>query len=252
MPKWAKRLIAIVIALAVLGGLGEVALRLIVPGTVATAVRTGLKLTSDHPVDVQLGGSALLHALGGGVGDITVTVPDAPLMDGIEADVKLTAGSVPFNPLSGEIHDATVQLTVTEDRLGPMISTLTNGIADSGEVRDGAITVGRSMEIFGQQVPLSATLKLAVVGDGDIEVQPEGLSAAGLDLSADQLAQLSGEALEPLLQPRTVCVKDQLPRGITLTDITLSSTGSAIVSAALSPTILSDTGEQAKGSCEAL
>lgn len=251
MPKWGKRLLAVVIAVAVLAGLGEVALRLIVPSTIATAVRTQLQLTPDHPVDVSLGGSALLHALGGSVGDLSVSVPDAPLIEGLVADARLEAGSVPFNPLAGEIRDGSVQLTVSQDRLGPMIATLTNGVADSGSVQNGAITVGRSMEIFGQQVPLSATLRLAIVDGGDVEVQPEGLSAAGLDLSAEQLVQITGSALEPLLQPRTVCVKDQLPRGLTLTDITLSSTGSAIVSADLSPRILSDPGEQEMGVCAA-
>lgn len=251
MPTWVKRLIAVVIAIAVLAGLSEAALRLIVPSTVAAAVRTGLKLTPDHPVDVSLGGSALLHALGGRVGDITVAVPNAPLFEGLEADAKLEAGSVPFNPFSGKIRDGSVQLTVSPDRLGPMIATLTNGVADSGEVQNGAITVGRTMEIFGQQVPLSATLNLSVDATGDIEVLPEGLSAAGLDLSTEQLAQMTGSALEPLLQSRTVCVKDQLPKGLALTDITLSSTGSVIVSAELAPGILSDAKEQAKGTCEA-
>lgn len=251
MPTWTKRLIGVVIAVALLAGVAEIALRLIVPGTVATAVRTGLKLTPDHPVEVSLGGSALLFALGGRVGDITVTVPDAPLFEGVEADARLEAGSVPFDPTSADIRDGSVELTVSRDRLGPMIATLTNGVADSGEVRDGALKVGRTMEIFGQQVPLSATLKLDVVDGGDVEVRPEGLSAAGLDLSAEQLAQITGSALEPLLQPRIVCVKDQLPRGITLTDITFSSTGSAIVSADLAPGILSDPEEQANGTCGA-
>lgn len=251
MPKWAKRLIAVAISLAVLAGLGEIALRLIVPSVVSSAVRTGLKLSPDHPVDVSLGGSALLAALGGKVGNITVAVPDAPLYDGIEADAKLSAASVPFNPMSGEISDGVVTLTVSEERLGPMIATLTNGVADAGQVQRDAITVGRTSEVFGQTVPISATLKLDVDANGDIEVKPEGLSAAGLDLSADQLVQISGSALEPLLQTRTVCVKDHLPRGITLSNITLSSTGSATVSATLAPGILSDSSQQEQGSCSA-
>ena len=249
MTTWVKRLIVIVASVAVLAGLGELALRLIIPNTISGAVRTQLKLTPDHPVDVSLGGSALLHALTGRVGDVTVSVPDAPLVEGLTADAEVRAASVPFNPISGEIREGSVSLTLSEAQLGPVISTLTSGVADSGEVQDGALVVGRTMEIFGQQVPLSATLRLKAVGDGDVEVSPEGLSAAGFDLSAETIAQIGGSVLEPLLQPRTVCVRDQLPRGITLTNITFSSRGSVIIDADLAPGILSDPAEQAKGSC---
>lgn len=251
MPKWAKRLTAVVVTIAVLAGLGEIALRLIIPSTIAGAVRSQLKLTPDHPVDVSLGGSALLHALTGRVGDVTVDVPDTPLIEGLTADASLRAGSVPFNPTSGEIREGSVALTLSQEQLGPVISTLTSGVADSGEVRDGALVVGRTMELFGQQVPLSATLKLAVVDGGDVQVTPEGLSAAGFDLTSDMIAQMGGSMLEPLLQPRTVCVRDQLPKGLTLTDLRFSSTGSATIEAALSPDILSDPAERDPGSCAA-
>ena len=251
MPKWVKRLIAVVVAFGVLAGLGEVALRLIVPSTVAGAVRSQLKLTADHPVDVSLGGSALLSALQGRVGNIMVAVADAPLYEGLTADVQVEAGSVPFNPFWGEMRDASVTLTVPQEQLGPAISVFTNGLVDEGEIRDGALKVGRTMEIFGMPVPLSATLRLAIDGDGNVEVQPEGLSAAGLDVGPEQLQQMTGSLLEPLLQPRTVCVRDQLPRGVELTSITLSSLGSAVITADLAPGLISDKAEQAKGVCEA-
>lgn len=251
MASWVKRLIAIVVSVAVLAGLGEIALRLIIPNAIAGAVRSQLKLTPDHPVDVSLGGSALLYAVTGRVGDVTVDVPDTPLIEGLTADASLHAASVPFNPTSGEIREGSVALTLSPEQLGAVISTLTSGVADTGEVRDGSLVVGRTMEFFGQQVPLTATLQLAVVGDGDVEVTPEGLSAAGLDLSTEMIAQAGGSVLEPLLQPRTVCVRDQLPKGLKLTGISFSSTGSATIEADLAPGILSDPAQRDTGSCEA-
>jgi hypothetical protein len=44
-------------------------------------------------------------------------------------------------------------------------------------------------------------------------------------------------------------VRDQLPRGVALTGITLSSTGSATISADLAPGIVSDERERLNGSC---
>jgi hypothetical protein len=129
------------------------------------------------------------------------------------------------------------------------VNLVTQGVAQTGEVRDGSLVVGRSIEIFGQEVPLSASLGVAVAGAGEIEIEPRGVTAAGLDLSTEQLAQAAGGLLDPLLQPQVLCVRDQLPRGVALTGITLSSTGSATISADLAPGIVSDERERLNGSC---
>ncbi|WP_336660770.1 LmeA family phospholipid-binding protein [Leucobacter sp. USHLN153] len=246
-PWWVK-LIAVVAAIGLLAGAAEVALRLIIPGVISGIVRDELRLTDDHPVDVSLGGSALLHALGGGVGDVTVEVPDAPLIEGITADGSLSADRVPFDPSTGEISGGTVKVVLGADQLDPVISLLTQGVAQSGEVRDRELVVGRTIETFGQELTISARLGVQAV-DGAVKIDPLGLKAAGFDLSAEQLAQSTGSLLDPILQPQTVCIADQLPAGATLTDITLSSTGSVRLEAALAPGILSDPAQQELGSC---
>lgn len=247
-PWWAK-LIIVVVVIGLLGGAAELALRLLIPGVIAGAVRTQLHLTDDHPVDVDLGGSALLSAFRGGVGDVTVDVPDAPLVEGIQADASLHADLVPFNPTSGEISDGTVELRLDKKQLGPVIETLTQGVAQSGEVKNGELVVGRSLEAFGQQVKFSARLGVQAV-DGAVKIEPLGLSAAGFDLSADQLAQATGTLLDPVLKPQTVCIADQLPAGVKLTDIALSSTGAVTLRADLAPGVLSDEKQRAMGTCK--
>lgn len=247
--RWWTKLIAVVVVVGLLGAAAEFALRLIIPGVIAGAVRTELKLTDDHPVDVSLGGSTLLNAVRGGVGDVTVEVPDAPVMNGIQADGSLHADLVPFNPTSGDITNGTVDLTLDKDQLGPVISLLTQGVAQTGEVQGGELVVGRSVETFGQQLTISARLGVKAV-DGAVEIDPLGLSAAGFDLSTEQLAQATGSLLDPILKPQTVCIADQLPRGITLTDIVLSSTGSVTLKASLAPGIISDSAEQQQGTCD--
>lgn len=247
-PRWWLRILSVVVVLGVLGGAAELALRMILPGIVEAAVRTQLKLTDDHPVEVTLGGSALFSALQGGVGDVTIAIDKLPLPGGIETDASFHSGKVPFNPLSGEISDGTVELVVPKDQLGGVVKTLTKNVAQTGEVSGGSLVVGRSVELFGQEVALNAKLGIEVK-DGAVEISPQGVTAAGFDLTAEQLATATGSLLDPILQPQTVCVRDQLPAGVTLTDIELSSTGSARITADLNPGIFSDPKQRKQGSC---
>lgn len=247
-PRWWVRLLAVLVGVGVLAGAAELALRLIVPGVIGGIVREQLSLSDDHPVEVSLGGSALAFALRGGIGDVTVEIPDAPLIEGVPVDARVHAGFSPFNPAEGEIEGGTASLTVPREQLGAVISMLTSGVAQSGEVRDGELAVGRDIEVFGQKITLTARIALEV-HDGDVEIVPRGVNAAGLDLSAEQISQATGSLLDPILQPQTVCVRDRLPAGVTLSGVRLSSTGSASIEAVLDPRILSDPAELQPGSC---
>src|SRR5690606_35258355 len=146
------------------------ALRLIIPNVIAGAVREQLHLSSDHPVQVDLGGSALLYALSGRVGDVGVEIADAELVEGLRGSVQLHADAVPFDFANGEIQEATARLTLDREQLPEAISLLTGGIADSGAVRDGDLVIGRSVEIFGVGVEVSVTLGLAVNPDGTVAI----------------------------------------------------------------------------------
>lgn len=247
-PRWWARALGVVAVLALLAGAGELALRLIIPGVIEGAVRTELGLSDDHPVEVDLGGSALLGAMRGGVNDVTVAAPGVPIVEGLTADARVHVGFTPFNPTKGKLQDATAALTVPQAELGSTVELLTQGIAQTGKVSGDDLVVGRSLELFGQDVSLSASLRLGV-DNGEVTVEPTGVKAAGFDLSADQLGQATGSLLDPILKPQTLCIADRLPRGVELTDIDLSSTGSVTLRAALAPTLLSDSSQQLPGRC---
>lgn len=247
-PRWWLRILGVVVVLGLLAGAAELALRLVIPGIVASSVRDGMGLTPDHPVEVELRGSTLLRAVTGRVGPIEVTVPSAPLPEGIVASFTVAADSAPFDPSGGEIQGGTASVTIPAESLGSTIAVLTQGLADSGEVRGGNLVVGKTTQFFGMDVTLSVTLALSVE-DGAVRVDPQAVSAAGFDLTADQIREFSGGSLDGLLTAQTVCVSDRLPAGITLTGLTLSSTGSVTVTADLAPRILADSAEQAPGVC---
>lgn len=220
---------------------------MVVPGVLETELRDNLDLPRSQPVDVTLGGSALLYAVQGGIGDVTVEMTDAPVADGVRATLEFHADRVPFDATSREMTNATATIFVAGDELGPVVSLLTNGVADSGKTENGSITVGRTVETFGFQDPLKATLGLSVEG-GDVCVEPRGLSAVGFDLSADQIAAATGGLLDPLLSAQLICVADRMPAGIALESIRVSM-GGVRVDVDLAPDFLSNPAQQHLGSC---
>ena len=247
-PRWWLRILSGVVVLALLGGAAELALRMIIPGIVGAQVRQALDLSSDHQVETELGGSVALRALTGKVGDVTVRVPDAPVVSGIVADLSAHADSVPFNVAGGEIVGGTARITLSSGQLDPAVALLTRGVAETGEIDQGELVVGRSTDVFGQAIPLTVRLALSVE-DGDVLLSPTSVSVVGLSLTAEQISAATGTLLDPILRPEPLCVRSEIPAGITLTDISLSSTGSANIDVALSPRILSDATMRQPGSC---
>lgn len=242
--------VGIVVTVGLLAGAGEWALRLIIPSVVQSQLREQLGLAADHPVEVELGGSTLLNALRGGVGDATISSDGVPIIDGFRANAVVHVDFTPFNPVTGRIDGAVAALTVPKKELGPAIDLLTQGVADTGRVEGDDLVVGRGLEVFGQDVGIEASLHIGVGEPGFVTVEPRGLKAAGFDMDADELGSATGKLLEPILKPQVICIADQLPRGIELTDIDLSRSGAVTLRAKLSPTILSDPNQQQPGSCE--
>lgn len=238
----------VLLAVALLAGAAELALRLIIPGVIANAVRDGFGLSAEHPVEVALDGLALRHAIAGRVGDVQVTVPDAELVEGLRGTVQMHADSMPVDPSRGEIEGGSAALVLDRDQLPAAISLLTSGAADGGEVSDGELVVSRTAQIFGMDVTLSVDLALSVE-DGDVSIEPTAIGAAGFDLSSEQIRSMVGGSFDGVLTAHTVCVRDRLPAGITLTGIELSSTGAVRLDAGLAPDILSDPASLEPGSC---
>lgn len=248
MKRWVKVLIALAVSLVVIGGVAEWGLRLIIPNVIQQEVRSKLNLPKSHPVDVQLGGLAIFHAIGGGVGDVSVEVPDAPIVDGLTATLSFHADRVPFAATSKAMNDATASIFVPQAELDPVVSLLTNGAATSGRTSGGELVVGRTLDAFGFSVPLSARLALAA-DHGKVRIEPRGLSAVGFDLSSDQLAAATGNLLDPLLKTHVVCVSDKIPAGVTIEGIDVATNG-VRVDVRLAPTILSDAAQRQPGTCK--
>lgn len=252
-PRWWPRLLIAVMVIAALGGLAELGLRAIIPNVIAGLVRDNMGLPKDHPVDVELGGSALFPALTGHVNDVTLRVNDVEAFDSIDADLFASAESIPFDPTSGEMRGAVASVTIPSKSMDSVVSLVSNGLIDEGKVQNGTIELGHTMQMFGFDARISANLAVSI-DDGNVRVEPAAISAAGFNLTAEELRPLLGDAAVALLDPRTLCVRDRIPAGITLTKVELKSNalgGSATVSASLAPDLLSNSKQQQPGTCEA-
>jgi hypothetical protein len=247
-PRWGLRALAVVTAIGVLAGAGELAMRLIIPGVVEGAVRSQLDLSPDDPVDVTLGGSVLLNTIQGGIGDVSIIMPDVPLVDGVEAELDVHADRVPFNPLEGEMRGGTARITVGNDQIAPLVELATQGFAQTGEVRGNELVIGRTVEFQGRQIPLTISLGFEI-SDGAINLEPARVAVAGFELSSEQVAAATGSRLDPILQPQTLCVRDRLPVGVTLTGVSQSNSDALLIEAKLAPDLMSDPKQRQKGSC---
>lgn len=243
---WALSAIGVLIALV---AVAEVTLRAILPGIISDSLRDALSLTEDHPVDVTLHGSAAWYALGANIGPVEARVPDAYLVEGLRGTLDLRAERVPFNVSTGQIAGGAATLTVDRDQLPQAIQLITQGVADSGEVRSGQLLVSRTVDALGMSLELSVVLGIEVE-DGEVTVDPRSVGAAGFDLTAEDISARTGGALDGLVRPHTLCVRDRMPAGVTLTDIDLSSTGAVRLSAAFDPAVLSDPAKLEPGVCE--
>lgn len=252
-PRWWMRLVVVVLVVAALGGLAELGLRAIIPNVIAGLVRDNMGLPKDHPVEVELGGSALFPALTGHVNDVTLRVDDVEVFDSIEANLFASADSVPFDPTNGDLRGATASVTIPSTSMDSVMSLVSNGLIDEGEVQNGTIELAHTMQMFGFDARVAANLAVSI-DKGDVLVEPAAISAAGFNLTAEELRPLLGNTAATLLDTHTVCVRDQIPAGITLTSVELKSNalgGSATVSASLAPDLLSNPKQLQPGTCEA-
>lgn len=250
--RWFWKLLIAVAVVAVLAAGGELALRAIIPQIIADTIRTQVGLPETHPIDVELHDSALLPALTGRVGHVSIEVPNVTVFEGIEATLRANADSIPFDPQRGEIVGATASVSIPENSLGAVIDLASSGFANTGEIVGDELLVGRTIEIFGLDVEISATMRVSVDA-GDIVIEPTSLNAAGFNLTTEQLRPLLGPDAGAMLDLHQLCVRDQIPAGITLTDLTVSTAalGNARVTvfASLDDDVLSNPAKQEFGSC---
>lgn len=248
-----RRLIVVgsALALVALVIVAEFSLRAIIRNEIEQNVRSNFGFSADQPIEVQLHGSSLLPALSGRVGAVDISIPNVTVAEGIEATLRASADSMPFDPSTGEIVNAKASVTIPASSMDEVVKLATNGVASSGRVKNGEIAVGTTLNLFGVESKLSTTLALSVQS-GDVLITPTSVQAAGFDLKAEQIKPLLGEASAGLIDNHVVCVRNLMPVGIELTNIALTQNpqgGAATVSVSIAQDIFSNPAQMNTGTC---
>lgn len=206
----------IVIALAVVAWFaGEAIARQIVTGVVRDQVRSQLALPSDQPIDVEIPGALIPQLIGGTLGELTVASDDVEV-GRFTGDVSVTAQDVAIR--GDSMGGATATVTLDEEQLRGLVSTIEGFPADTLGIDAPAVTMRTELQLFGVGVPVGVALT-PTAADGDIVLTPSSLEVAGADVGADALRAQFGAVADVVLRDWTVCVAQYLPAGVTLTDV---------------------------------
>lgn len=244
-----KRWIIVLAVLAALGGLLELGMRVFMPSLIEGGARLALRVPQAQEVSVSTEGSMLLNALRWRISDVTVVAHGVPLQDEITATATLRIDSMPLFPAFGSLRNGSATFRIAEYQLDDMMRMASRGLVATGEVREGQL-IGSGVVTHDQvehpmgfefEVPFDAVVVLDVE-DGDILVDPQNISVQDQGAVSTLLA-------EALAQPRTVCIADRFPQGVTLTDLEVLETGETILHAKLSEGLLSNPEERFRGSC---
>lgn len=236
-----KRLAITVLVIAILGALAEFGLRAFMPSVIEGGVRVPLRVAQESRVDVSMEGSAALNALRWRIADVSIEAENVPLDTDVTATAEMQVASVPLFPLIGKLRDGTATLTIAPEHLEPAMRMMTAGAVEWAEMRDGQLFAGGTLDTPQAMLPFQGVFDLAVES-GDVVVTPSELTIEGAGVFGDAL-------LGELAEPRTVCIADRLPRGITLTGIAISPEGEMALETVLSEGLISNPQDRFRGSC---
>lgn len=245
--RWIITGVSIIAALGLLLVIAEVVLRSVVPNVIAGLARDAVQLSEDHPVEVDVSGYLTPQVLFGTFGHITVKADDVPLGEGLRATVAVSAEDLPRNPEARELGTTELTATFTEDQLSEVLRTLSKGVGKSLAIEGNQLTIANELSLFGQSIPVSVTVEPSVV-DHQLHIEPVAVDAAGiLSLGVDQLADFP--LFADYANGLDICVASYMPAGVTLEELSLSTTKTLSVKLSADSRIVLDEELQAKGSC---
>ncbi|WP_052460350.1 LmeA family phospholipid-binding protein [Microbacterium gorillae] len=239
---WIVAVVALIVVVALVIA-AEFIARAVVQNVTAQKVAEALDLPADQKVDVTVDGIVLPQLIAGTFTEMQLSGTDVTV-GGITGDVTAVARGV---RMSGETDDTTATLVLTADQVKELIPS---GVAavDSLSFADGSAEASALFSVLGLELGVSLTLTPSVA-DGDLVLTPAGISIGSLALTAEDITQRFGSAGEAMLRPWTVCLRDQIPAGITLTDLAVEG-DHLRVQADVAGAMATDPSLQEPGTCD--
>jgi hypothetical protein len=176
-----------------------------------------LQLPEDAEVEVDLGGgSIILQALAGRVDTVDVHVPQGTFGE-LEGSVRLHAEGVPLED-TAEVEQLAIDFAIQSDDLAALTQGDDPATAPTVELVDGEVAFSAEFELFGSAIPWGLSLQPSAE-EGALVLSPTTftLGEQSFEAGVDDGSFL-GQIAAAFLQPQTLCVADQIPQALVLTD----------------------------------
>ncbi len=243
---WIVSAVVLVVLIVAAWFAGEAIARTIVTNTVRDQVASQLALPADQQIDVDVAGAVIPQLIGGTLDDITIASDDVPIGN-ITGDVVVHAAGVPIRG-DAAASSASATIALDETQLNALLSTV-DGFPDA-EVTLAApdVEVGLEIPLFGFTVPVGVSLVPSAADNGDLVLTPSSVRVAGADVSTAGLKKQFGVVADSILKDYSICIADQLPAAVTLTDVQVVD-AKVVVDVDIDGGIISDSSLQDKGQC---
>jgi len=223
----------------------------LIRGLVTTAVRAGvvqqLGLPADQQVDVEIEGMMVPQLVGGTFHDVTVSSDDVAL-DGTAADVSVQLNDVEYRgDTPGKMASGTAVVTFDQAQLQSLLQNVDGLPTSSVGLKEPDITATVSLSVFGAKVPVGVAMEPSA-SNGALVLTPQSFSVAGATMTAADVSSRFGSLAGALTQPRSICIADRLPAGVTLTGMKVAG-DTLVADLSINGDLAVDTSLQQKGTC---
>lgn len=189
-------------------------------GRVAEQLRDELGLTTTPEVDIT-GFPVLTQAIAGRYDEVLLNLDGADLagLTGLDVTVELHGLHITLSELfSDEVE--TIPVDRIDGTVAVPFTTVADQIGDGVTVAagEGGVTVTDTFEILGQEIPVSGTGQVSVVGPQQLGVQVSALNLGGVDIPGSLIDQLQEQLSFTYQLPA-------LPFGLVVTDAVPTSDG---------------------------
>lgn len=179
-------------------------------------VATSLGIESTDGVVVDLGsGSLVWQALTGGIDVVTITL-DRVEVNGLEASAHIIATDVPLSR-SSPLGDFSMKVSMPNEEINKLATTLSGIELDSIELQDSAIRVSTTFQLLFVRLPVALDLLPVAAGDS-IAFEPQSVLLGDQQLSVADLREnplVSGLAGR-FLSSQKFCVASSMPAALTI------------------------------------
>jgi hypothetical protein len=238
--------LAIVVGLAIVAWFaGEAIAHNLVVKTIRDQVISQLALPADQDVQVEIASPVIPQLIAGSLSEVSISSEDFPLGE-FTGDVAVTATDVSIR--GGDMGAATGSVTLDEQQLRALMSTVDGFPADTLGLAAPNVTMSTELSLFGVSFPVGVALTPSAVA-GDLVLTPDELQLAGASITADDLRDRFGGLSDLVLRDWTVCVAQYIPAGVTLTDVAVDGQ-TLVADFDVDGAIVSDPALRENGTCQ--